>query len=230
MTANAGTAIASIHEPEAAGRTRGWPGSSSLARRWDYGDDEPTTGDLARAAARAETLAWTGLVRRFDGLVRGIARAHGLNEADAADVCQAVWIRLVTKIDCIRQPDRLAGWLATTARYESIRVLQQRQRSIPTTETDVLDTVNDTDDPSVHVGDGERDDALRQQIETLPHQYRRLLAMLLCDPQPTYREISDALAMPLGSIGPTRQRCLALLRSSCASAGLTPSTTDGHYS
>lgn len=222
MTAHAGTATSSIDELDTPGPTGTWREPSRPRQRSYDNDDRATTGDLARAAAQAETFAWAKLVRRFDGLVRGTARAHGLNEADTADVCQAVWIRLVTRIDAISEPDRLAGWLATAARYESIRLLHQRQRSVPTADPEVFDVVNNLGDASADVGNKEQGEVLRRQIEKMPSQYRRLLGMLLCDPQPTYKEISDALAIPVGSIGPTRQRCLALLRRSCLSAGLTP--------
>jgi len=184
---------------------------------------EESSGDLVRAAARSEALAWHKLVRRFGGLVGGIARAHGLNEADAADVSQMVWLRLVDHLDQLREPDRVAGWLSTTARNESLQLLRRRDRSIaPTPDTSVLDRVDEVADPDVVIATAERNDVLSQLIETLPGHYRRLLRALMVEPVPSYKEISLALGIPVGSIGPTRQRCLALLRRKCILAGIGP--------
>ncbi len=185
----------------------------------DRGDPNP--GDLVRAAARAESLAWPRLVRRFSGLVRGVARSHGFNDADVADVSQVVWLALARHLDQLRDADRVAGWLATTTRYECVRVLRQRQRAKPTSEMDILDRVEESDRDAELIRQ-EQVELLRGVIRTLARHQRRLLEMLLRDPQPSYKEMSDALGIPIGSIGPTRQRCLAVLRRKCISAGIEP--------
>ncbi|MDP9069930.1 MAG: sigma-70 family RNA polymerase sigma factor [Actinomycetota bacterium] len=167
-------------------------------------------------------MAWSQLVRRFSALVRGIARSRGLNDADVADVSQVVWLRLAGHLDRLRDADRLAGWLVTTTRRECIRVLRQRDRATPTSDTDMLDGLQDTAEPVAAVARQERAAALWSLIQTLPDHQRRLLEMLMLDPQPTYKEISDVLEIPVGSIGPTRQRCLAVLRRKCISTGIEP--------
>jgi RNA polymerase sigma factor (sigma-70 family) len=182
--------------------------------------DGDSVGGLVRAAARNDALGWPRLVHTFNGLVRSIACSHRLNEADVSDVSQAVWLRLATHLDELRDPDRVAGWLATTTHRESLRVLRQRDRATPTSDTAVLDRFDRGGEPSSGVARQERAIALRSLILTLPYQHQRLLEMLMREPRPSYREISDALDIPVGSIGPTRQRCLAVLRTKCISAGL----------
>lgn len=183
---------------------------------------ERTPGGLVRAAARGEALAWPKLVRRFRGLVGSIVRSHGLNDADVADVSQVVWIRLARNLDRLRDSERVAGWLATTTRYESLRLLRRRERTTPTFRTETLDRVDDTFDPDAMLARQERSYLLRELIGTLPPHQRRLMEMLLRDPQPSYKEISESLEIPFGSIGPTRQRCLAVLRQKCMAAGIEP--------
>lgn len=182
--------------------------------------EESSAGDLVRAAARGEMLAWSRLVRRFGGLVRGVARSYGLNDADVADVSQVVWLRLVDHLGRLRDPNRVAGWLATTTRNESLRTFRQRDRTRPTSDIDILNRLQDTSEPDAALARQERTEVLRELIQTLAHNERRLLEMFTMDPQPSYKEISEALGIPVGSIGPTRQRCLARLRALCISAGI----------
>src|SRR5271155_4741480 len=87
--------------------------------------------EAVRDAVDGSQLAWDNLVERFSGLVWGIARAHGLNHSDAADVSQTVWLRLAEHIGRLRDPERVGGWLAVTARNESQRVSRRRNFQIP---------------------------------------------------------------------------------------------------
>ena len=89
-------------------------------------------------------------------------------------------------------------------------------------DMNVLDRLDGGGEPLTAVACEERALALRSMIRTLPDHQQRLLEMLLRDPRPSYKEISEALEIPVGSIGPTRQRCLAVLRSKCMSAGIEP--------
>jgi RNA polymerase sigma factor (sigma-70 family) len=179
-------------------------------------------GDLVRAAAQHDDAAWCELLRRFNGMVMGIAYSHRLNDADAADASQVVWLRLFDHLDRIRDPDRIAGWLATTTRRECLGILRQRDRVTPMAEGDVFDRGGYGCDPVAGLACQEQAIALRSLIQTLPKGQQRLLEMLMDDPQPSYREVSETLAIPVGSIGPTRQRCLARLRDECVSAGIDP--------
>jgi len=179
-------------------------------------------GDLVRAAGRGEEGAWNALVERFEDLVVGVARSHGLHEADVADVSQVVWMRLVNHLHRLREPDRVAGWLATTTRHECLRTLRHHGRTTPTADPSVLESIDQEVDLGATLGARQRDAVLSQLIETLPSHHRDLLRVTMADPKPSYREAATALGIPVGSVGPTRQRCLALLRTKCAAAGIGP--------
>ena len=101
-----------------------------------------TTGlnELVRAAAEGDQQAWDALVDRFAGLVWAIARAHRLSPADAADVSQTTWLRLVEHLGRIRDPERVGAWLAATARHECLRVIRHAGRFVADGDVD-LDAV-----------------------------------------------------------------------------------------
>src|SRR4029453_9232756 len=87
-------------------------------------------GPLIAAAVAGDQDAWNRIVDRFAGLVWAIARSFRLSAADAADVSQVTWLRVVEHLDALRDPQALAGWIATTARREALQLLR-RQREIP---------------------------------------------------------------------------------------------------
>ena len=187
------------------------------------GSQDPEAGELVRAAAAGDSGAWEALVHRFGGLVWSIARANGLDRVDAADVTQTVWLRLVDNLDGVREPERVGGWLASTARHESIRVSRQRQRSVPTDDPAVFDrSTGAEDDPAGGMLRRERDAALRGLVADLPDHWQDLLELLMADPAMSYVEVAHDLGLPIGSIGPTRQRCLRSLRARAAVVGLEP--------
>jgi len=187
------------------------------------GSQDTSAGDLVRAAAAGDARAWRALVDRFGGLVWSIARSNGVDRLDAADVVQTVWLRLVDNLDRLREPDRVGGWLASTARHESIRVSRQRQRSVPTADPAVLDHGAGTDDdPSGGILRRERDAALWQLVGGLPDRCQDLLELLMADPPVTYAQVATGLGIPVGSIGPTRQRCLRTLRTRAVVVGIEP--------
>jgi RNA polymerase sigma factor (sigma-70 family) len=176
--------------------------------------------ELVGLAARGDHVAWEELVARYERLVWGVARSHRLVDADAADVFQTTWLRLLEHLDDLRNPDALSGWLATTARHECLRVLRQQARQIPT-EDDRMpeETVPAALDERLLAA--ERDAALWRAFGTLSGRCQALLRMLACDPPPSYDDVSYALGMPVGSIGPTRGRCLVSLRRALAGTGIT---------
>jgi RNA polymerase sigma factor (sigma-70 family) len=184
-------------------------------------DDDPVA-DLVRAAASGSASAWESLVVRFAPLVWSICMRYKLSRHDAADVCQDVWLRLTERLDTIREPSALAGWLATTTRRECLATFRQHRSEVPNPmELDVADDVESTD-PARHIMLAERHDALLAALGELPSAARSLLTLLLADPPRTYRQISDELGIPIGSIGPTRARYLQRLRQSPALAGFAP--------
>ncbi len=173
---------------------------------------------LVSDARRGDQCAWNALVSRYAGMVWGIARAHRLNDADAADVSQATWLKLFRSLAGVKEPAAIGGWLATTARRESLRCLQRPGRTEPWPEEY---EVADDDAPGVDAGllASERDRLVLRALEQLPERDRTLLRMLAADPAPGYEEIGAALDMPIGSIGPTRARALERLRRKLAQLG-----------
>jgi len=181
---------------------------------------------LVRSAAAGDEQAWAGLVDRFSGTVWAVARSHRLSPADSADVSQTTWLRLVEHLGRIEQPERVGAWLATTARRESLRVLRTSGRQVPTdAELDTVPTGSEWDvDARLIVA--ERDRTLNKMMERLPIRCQVLLRFLSADTRLSYRELSEALDMPIGSLGPTRGRCLDHLRRIAASEGLSVSDLD----
>ncbi len=170
---------------------------------------------LVGAAAAGDAWAWGALVDRYHRLVWAVARGHGLASADAMDVSQTTWLRLAEHLHRIREPERLGAWLAITARHESLRTLRRTQRQIPVAPTrraQELEHDREAADPDGRLLEEERDAALWRAFESLPPPCQVLLRTLMADPAPSYAEVSEALGLPVGSIGPKRSRCLDRLR------------------
>lgn len=168
---------------------------------------------VVRRAARGDEGAWQHLVDQYARLIWAMTRDFKLVDSDAADVSQATWLRLLEHIDRIEQPDRLGSWLATTARNECLRSLAARNRVVPV-QDDVTLTGVVTHDPEIdeRLLAEERSRTVREAVSRLPLRWQRLLELLMADPPASYTEISDQMGLPIGSIGPTRGRCMARLR------------------
>ncbi|ROT27109.1 sigma-70 family RNA polymerase sigma factor [Micromonospora sp. HM5-17] len=180
---------------------------------------------LVSAASRGDEHAWAELVRRHTPLVLAVIRAHRLDRADAADVNQTVWLRLVEHLGRVREPAALAAWLITTTRRECYRLLRAGRRTRPFDPHDetveahrALFRSADVAAPDEDLLRTERRQALRAGFAQLPTRCRELLALLVADPPLRYREIAERLGMPIGSIGPSQARCLRKLRESPALA------------
>ncbi len=171
---------------------------------------------LVQGAAAGESRAWDALVERFAGLVWGVARGYGLSQADAADVSQTTWLRLAEHLHRLRDPERVGGWLATTARNESLRVQRLARRHVPVEAIAEVPSEAATGEAEGRLLDQERDAALWRAFESLSGPCKVLLRTLMADPAPSYVEVSAVLDMPIGSIGPKRSRCLQHLRNSAA--------------
>jgi RNA polymerase sigma factor (sigma-70 family) len=169
-------------------------------------------GDLVRAAAAGDRLAWDQLVDRYSRLLWSITSAYRMGHSDAADVVQTTWLRLLENLERIRDPDRVAAWLATTARRECQRSLGQSRRVLPTEDERELEpAAGDTPTLEAIVLESERDRTLWAAFARLSARCQRLLRILVMV-TPPYEEVAAALDMPIGSIGPTRARCLERLR------------------
>jgi RNA polymerase sigma factor (sigma-70 family) len=181
--------------------------------------DETVELDIAdiavwiRQAADGDRQAWNRLVSQYGRLIWSITVRFKLSESDAADVVQTTWMRLIEHIDRIERPDRVGAWLAATARNECLKHVSARKRIVLVQENVELEG---TDHRGPEVDEAllaaERAEHVRAALAHLPPQWQQLLELLMADPPVSYAEISDQLGLPVGSIGPTRSRCLAKLR------------------
>jgi RNA polymerase sigma factor (sigma-70 family) len=172
---------------------------------------ELSTSELLAEAEAGNSAAWNELVDRYSGLVWAVARGFALSMADAADVSQTTWLRLVEHLTKLREPEHLGGWLATTARHECLRLLRKNGREV--VEPDAgIDVESGEPTPEAVVLDNERDRLLWLSLGEIPQRCQVLLRALASTPPPSYGDVSAALGMPIGSIGPTRARCLDHLK------------------
>ena len=168
---------------------------------------------LVRRAAEGDTWAWERLVDQYARLIWSITGEFKLVESDAADVFQTTWLRLLEHIDRLEHPDRVSSWLAVTARHECLRSLAIHKKIMLGHDHDELDAaVAHTPEVDERLLAAESAKVVRDAMSRLPRRWQKLLEMLMADPPASYAEISDQLGLPVGSIGPTRGRCLARLR------------------
>ncbi|MFV0309132.1 MAG: RNA polymerase sigma factor [Desertimonas sp.] len=165
---------------------------------------------LAKVVAGDER-AWHEVVDRFAGLVWSVARSYRLPNAVTEDVVQTVWLRLAEHAARIRQADRLAAWLATTTRNEALRAVRHVQRNTPSDRfaeraDDTLMTIDE------RVSDDVTLNAVLEAFAELSPEDQQLMRLLCTVPPLDYQTIADMLGRPIGSIGPTRARCLTRLR------------------
>jgi len=178
--------------------------------------------DLVARARTGDKQAWDTLVDRYSPLIWSICRSHRLGAADAEDVGQTVWLHLVDQLDRIRDPAALPGWLATATRRECLRVRRAARGPLAAGYAPDAETLPDeqTETAEHELLAAERDAALREALQELPPCGQRLILLLIEDPPVSYAEISARLGIPVGSIGPTRRRCLDKLRDHPAIAAL----------
>ena len=178
--------------------------------------------DLVTRARNGDQRAWDDLVERYAPLVWSVCHRYQLSRADAEDVHQTVWLQLVSRLEKIREPDALPGWLATTTRRECVRALRAARGpyaadSVPDAET-IPDQRAATAEQELLVA--ERHAVLLGALARLRPCCQRLIGKLIEDPPLSYAQISASLGIPVGSIGPLRGRCLDRLRGDPAIAAL----------
>jgi RNA polymerase sigma factor (sigma-70 family) len=181
-------------------------------------------GELVARCRRGDAQAWVVLVQRYQRLVYAVVTRAGFDEHGAADVFQTVFSRLVEHLPTLEQPERLQAWIVTTAKREALRALKLRQRTVSMTRHD---DVGEADGPDIE--NTLADDAplaeqqlealqqlhlLRQGLDQIDERCRDLLLLLFRDEDEKlpYDEVARSLGMPVGSLGPTRSRCLDKLR------------------
>lgn len=184
-----------------------------LGRRDDDLVGEVTS--LVRRCQRGDDKAWSALVARYQNLVYSIPRRMGLGADDADDVFQATFLALYRTLDRLEEAAAVGKWLAVTAARESLRLkrVASRERTVATEQSTLEELVADEDVRSDSIAaEAETADGLRTLILSLPDNCRNLLAMLYLEDDVPYQTIAAKLGMPVGSIGPTRARCLDKLR------------------
>jgi RNA polymerase sigma factor (sigma-70 family) len=186
---------------------------------------ESELAQSVNGAMVGDSAGWDDLVDRFSGLIWAVARGQGLSTTDAAEVSQTTWLRLAEHIGEITDPLRVGAWLATTARREAIRIARLGARYVLVDPWEYVDHSVTEDDLDTGIVHQERDLVIRQALALLPTRCRELLtALVLSDPPLSYRQLSEDADMAIGSIGPTRGRCLEHLRELIATveAGAVP--------
>ncbi|MBV9845499.1 MAG: sigma-70 family RNA polymerase sigma factor [Kutzneria sp.] len=173
---------------------------------------------LLRAAGQRDQAAWRELVHRYSSTVWAVARAHRLNQADAADAVQNTWLALAEKSHTIRNPAALACWLATTARREALDIIARRRREAPVDHLWAEEP--DHEGPETQVVLADQYATLWRAFALLPERCQRMLRLMAHAPELSYPQIAAAVGLAPGSIGQTRNRCLALLRRRAALVGM----------
>lgn len=190
--------------------------------------DRADVGALVQSAVDGDAAAWKSLVEGLSPLVWSVVRAHRLSDADGHEVYQTVWFRFAQHLGRIREPEKAGSWLASTARNECLKTLRGLSRLTVTDDPQLLDRVSEDGSPEQSLLDSEEAAAqserirrLWQEFEELGERCRQLLRVLMSSPPPSYQEVSAALGVAVGSIGPLRQRCLRRLRARLDARGTT---------
>ncbi len=174
-----------------------------------------TDRKLILACRRSDERAWETLIGRYERLVFSIARRHGLSADDAADVTQKVFIILLQSMDRLPDDVNLGGWLTTVTRRHTWRAMTRLGRELPGEKENIAESAIllgcQAPDP---IDRWETLQAVHETLNRLGERCRQLLLALYFDPsEPSYAEVACRLNMPVGSIGPTRARCLIKLKA-----------------
>jgi RNA polymerase sigma factor (sigma-70 family) len=165
-------------------------------RRWRSGDD-PALDDLVRIMS---PVLWH------------VVRATGLDREATEDVVQNTWLTLVRSGDSVRDAQAITRWLCTAARREAWRVSKAGSRTRPVEDDVLAARMPEETSPESEVVTNDEKAILWQAISRLPERCQKLLRIVAWEPRPDYSSVADTLEMPIGSIGPTRRRCLDKLR------------------
>lgn len=191
---------------------------SSSAAAGDESSNDTRVWDVAAEAFAAwiegSTAGPDDLVIAMTPVLWHTVRAYGLTPETAEDVVQATWVALLRNADRVRDPQAVAAWLLTTARREAWQATRLAGRAILVSPEEVLDALElvPVDSPEDLVVSASSDDELWAAVDGLSERCRRLLRLVAFSDRPDYRDVAEHLQVPLGSVGPTRQRCLAKLR------------------
>ena len=171
-----------------------------------------TDRDLIRACRAGDERAWERLLEKYERLIFSISLNYGLTTDDAADVTQITFTIFLQNLNTLSDEIRLAPWLATVARRHTWRLLARNRREAVNPDEDLagneaLGGIMDDQDRSESI------EWLSHGLSLLDERCRRLLLALYFDAeQPSYAQVADRLSLPIGSIGPTRARCLEQMK------------------
>lgn len=174
---------------------------------------------LVAAAAEGKDEAWRSMMTAFTPMLRGMARQYRLSEADVDEAVQATWVRCFEHLEQLREPATLPGWLLTTCRRECIAIYHKQGRTVLVGEemlaiVDAASSQSDVrhSDPASILVFAELIQTLRHLIDQLPQRQRAVLNELEAA-EHSYQAVSQRLGLPIGSIGPTRQRAIRRLQA-----------------
>jgi RNA polymerase sigma factor (sigma-70 family) len=185
----------------------------------------PTTRSIAEllsAAGEGDATAWNEIVRRYHRLVAAKVRSFTLQDADALDAILMTWLRLAENLHRLWFPERLAGWLATTASRECLHILRQAKRTAHSVDVVARDVIDPATGPEEHAIDADTVRAVGRLVAELPLGRRILVQALFADHPRSYTELARTIGIPIGSIGPNRARTLQQLRRMIDERGLGP--------
>jgi RNA polymerase sigma factor (sigma-70 family) len=198
-----------------------------LIQRPTVPDEHTGLHVLLARAQDGDAPAWHEIVRRFDDSLRRVARAHDLDAPTCRDMVQQTWLTAVAHLGTVRSADTLGGWLRTIARRECRRTIARRRRELAqqrnfgvVSDGPELEVCSEEPTPEDEALTAERRALLRTAWQSIPARDRTLLTLLMDEPRRPYAEISRDTGLPVGSIGPTRARCLARLRVQLAALGV----------
>ena len=191
-----------------------------------------TPGELVAGIRAGDESAWRVMAQRYEPLLRWLARRYGLSAGDAEDAVQLTWLRCLEHIEQLTDADRLSGWLATICRRECIRLATNSRREVLLGEADMIRLIDDRReecDPGTEAAVRDQCNRLYRAIMGLPERQRVVLVELLRRGDQSYAELSRRLGLPVGSIGPTRQRAFTRLRLDPRISDLSPEYSDRHF-
>lgn len=182
-----------------------------------------TDAELILRCREGDEHAWVELTGRYVDLVFGIARRRGLASANAGDVVQEVFLALLKNIGRLRKRDSIVSWIIRTAEREAWRQVRVRRKTAARERAAARGERAGGRLPAGELAALEDEQAVRVAYGEIGERCRRLLdALFLAEKKRPYAEIADELGMRIGSIGPTRRRCLEELREALLRSGFTP--------
>ena len=173
--------------------------------------------DLVAGCRRGDQNAWDELVARYQRLIFAIPRRAGLNEEQAADVFQEVFLTLFEKLDEIEQPEKVRSWVVTTAKFKTWAVVRSSKGLYsPETEEEMEQEMANLADKSPLADDVlielEQQHLIRSALKQLEERCQKILSMLYLRTSPaSYAEVAQEVAVGETSISPLRSRCLKKL-------------------